>query len=64
MASFLRFPQDTSPPPPKAGGGLAQVRVRLSSPPPQALHSFQSTSNESQLAMRVSDAHETLLRLL
>ena len=53
MASFLRFPQDTSPPlPPKAGGGLAQVRVRLSSPPPQALHSFQSdqlpsTSNES-----------------
>lgn len=50
---FFAFPRTLLPPlPPKAGGGLAQVRVRLSSPPPQALHSFQSdqlpsTSNES-----------------
>ena len=44
--------------PPNAGGGLVQVRVRLSSPPPQvtgqALHSFQSdqllsTSNETHM---------------
>lgn len=50
--------------PPNAGGGLVQVRVRLSSRPPhvtgQALHSFQS----DQLPSTTDETYETLLRLL